>query len=106
MLVEVGSGDAARRAQQRGAEGIVVRGAHAMLGREVGLPLLAYGPAPDEAAASAAAAVVLAVADDDAEALLGLADRCQELGLELVAVSVTTRSSSACSSISTPRSCS
>ena len=84
VLVEVGSGDAARRAQQRGAEGVVVRGAHAMLGQEVGLPLLAYGPAPDEAAESAAAAVVLSVADDDAETLLGLADRCHELGLELV----------------------
>lgn len=84
VLVEVGSGDAARRAEQRGAEGVVVRGAHAMLGQEVGLPLLAYGPAPDEAAESAAAAVVLAVADDDADTLLVLADRCHELGLELV----------------------
>ena len=84
MLVEVGSGDAARRAQQRGAEGVVVRGAHAMLGREVALPLLAYGPAPEEAAESAAAAVVLAIEDEDDEALHGLADRCLDLGLEVV----------------------
>jgi indole-3-glycerol phosphate synthase len=84
VLVEVGSGDAARRAQQRGAEGVVVRGAHAMLGREVTLPLLAYGPAPEEAAESAAAAVVLAIEDEDDEALHGLADRCLDLGLEVV----------------------
>jgi indole-3-glycerol phosphate synthase len=84
VLVEIGSGDAARRAQQRGAEGVVVRGAHAMLGREVTLPLLAYGPAPEEAAESAAAAVVLAIEDEDDEALHGLADRCLDLGLEVV----------------------
>jgi len=84
VLVEVGSGDAARRAQQRGAEGVVVRGAHTMLGREVALPLLAYGPAPEEAAESAAAAVVLAIEDEDDEALRGLADRCLDLGLEVV----------------------
>ena len=84
VLVEVGSGDAARRAAQRGAEGVVVRGAHTMLGREVSLPLLAYGPAPEEAAESAAAAVVLAIEDEDEEALHGLVDRCLDLGLEVV----------------------
>jgi indole-3-glycerol phosphate synthase len=84
VLVEVGSGDAARRAEQRGAEGLVVRGTHSSLGREVALPLLAYGPAPEEAAYSAAAAVVLSVEEEEAEVLHGLADRCLELGLELV----------------------
>jgi Indole-3-glycerol phosphate synthase len=84
VLVEVASGDAARRAEERGAEGVVVRGPRAMLGREVGLPLLAYGPAPEDAAESAAAAVVLALTSDDDEELHGLADRCHELGLELV----------------------
>jgi indole-3-glycerol phosphate synthase len=84
VLVEVGSGDAARRAEQRGAEGLVVRGTHSSLGREVALPLLAYGPAPEEAAHSAAAAVVLSVEEEEAEVLHGLADRCLELGLELV----------------------
>jgi indole-3-glycerol phosphate synthase len=84
VLVEVGNGDAARRAHERGAEGVVVRGAHSMLGREIALPLLAYGPAPEDAAASAAAAVVLTLPDDDADALEGIADRCLELGLELV----------------------
>jgi indole-3-glycerol phosphate synthase len=83
VLVEVGDGDAARRAEERGAEGLVVRGAQSLLGREVGLPLLAYGPAPEDAAASAAAAVVLTLGDDD-EALHGLATRCGDLGLELV----------------------
>jgi indole-3-glycerol phosphate synthase len=84
VLVEVGNGDAARRAEARGAEGVVVRGAQAMLGREVALPLLAYGPEPEDAAASAAAAVVLMPESDDEEALHGLASRCHELGLELV----------------------
>ena len=84
VLVEVGSSDAARRAEQRGAEGVVVRDVHAMLGREVGLPLLAYGPPPEAAVESHAAAVVLEVGDEDAEPLLGLAERCHELGLELV----------------------
>jgi len=78
-----GAGAYAPRAP-RGAEGVVVRGAHAMLGREVALPLLAYGPAPEEAAESAAAAVVLAIEDEDDEALHGLADRCLDLGLEVV----------------------
>ena len=84
VLVEIGSGDAARRAEQRGAEGVVVRGTHASLGREVALPLLAYGPAPEEAAESAAAAVVLAIEHEDDDALHGLADRCLDLGLEVV----------------------
>jgi len=43
VLVEIGNGDAARRAQERGAEGVFVRGAHSMLGREIALPLLASG---------------------------------------------------------------
>lgn len=84
VLVEVASGDAARRAADRGAEGVVVRRAHSMLGREVALPLLAYGLAPEEAAECAAAAVVFAVADEDVDELHGLAARCHELGLELV----------------------
>jgi hypothetical protein len=84
VLVEIGSGDAARRAEQRGAEGVVVRGTHASLGREVALPLLAYGPAPEGAVESAAAAVVLAIEDQDDDALHGLADRCLDLGLEVV----------------------
>jgi indole-3-glycerol phosphate synthase len=84
VLVEVGNGDAARRAQERGAEGVVVRGAHSVVGHEIALPLLAYGPGPEEAAASAAAAVVLTLEDDDPDALEGIADQCLELGLELV----------------------
>jgi indole-3-glycerol phosphate synthase len=84
VLVEVANGDAARRAEERGAEGVVVRDAHALLGREVALPLLAYGPAPDHAAASAAAAVVVRLEDDDDEALHAVVSRCQELGLEFV----------------------
>ena len=82
--VEDGDGDAARRAEKGGAEGIVVRGVHSLLGSEIALPLLAYGPGPEDAAASAAAAVVLTLEEGD-EALSGVADRCHELGLELVA---------------------
>jgi hypothetical protein len=84
VLVEVGNGDAARRAEDRGAEGVVVRGAHSMLGQEIAVPLLAYGPEPEDAAASAAAAVVLMPGSEDDEALHGLAARCHRLGLELV----------------------
>jgi Indole-3-glycerol phosphate synthase len=84
VLVEIGNGDAARRAQERGAEGVFVRGAHSMLGREIALPLLAYGPEPEDAAASAAAAVVLRFDDVEDDALAVLADRCLDLGLELV----------------------
>ena len=84
VLVEVGSGDAARRAAARGAEGVVVRGSHTMLGQEIGLPVLAYGPHPEDPAASAAAAVVLLPGGEDDDALHGLAERCHGLGLELV----------------------
>jgi indole-3-glycerol phosphate synthase len=80
VLVHVRDADGARRAEESGAEGIVVRGAGAELRSHTLLPLLAYGPAPDDAAA--ADAVVLAA--DDQDALPGLAERCQELDLEVV----------------------
>ncbi len=84
VLVDVQGGDAARRAAQDGAEGVVVRRAEPQLGNEIALPLLAYGPGPEDAAASAAAAVVLVMGDEDTEELIALAERCIDLDLELV----------------------
>ena len=80
VLVHVRDADGARRAEEGGAEGIVVRSAEADLRAHTDLPLLAYGPAPDDA--TAADAVVLTA--DDQDALPALAERCHELGLEVV----------------------
>jgi indole-3-glycerol phosphate synthase len=81
VLVEVRDGAGVVRAEEGGAEGLVARGAGGGLRAHTALPLLAYGPGPDDAAADAADAVVL-VADDDA--LEDRAERCRELGLEIV----------------------
>ena len=80
VLVHVRDTDGARRAEESGAEGVVVGSAWADLRSHTALPLLAYGPPPDEA--SAVDAVVLTL--DDPDALPALAQRCHELGLEYV----------------------
>lgn len=80
VLVHVRDAENARDAEESGAEGIVVSRAGADLRAHTVLPLLAYGPGPDDAAA--VDAVVLTVADDDV--LAGQAERCNELGLEVV----------------------
>ena len=80
VLVQVDDGGAARAAEQSGAEGVVVRAAGIHVRSHTGLPLLAYGPTPDEA--TDADAVVLA--PDDHDELPVLAGRCLELGLEFV----------------------
>ena len=80
VLVHVRDADGARRAEEGGAKGIVVRSGEVDLRVHTGLPLLAYGPAPEEAAETDA--VVLTV--DDPDALPGFAERCEELGLEYV----------------------
>jgi indole-3-glycerol phosphate synthase len=82
VLVEVRDGAAARLAEASGAGAVVVRAAHDDLRPQTGLPLLAYGMAPDEAAAGAADGVVL-TAGDEGE-LADHAERCRELDLELV----------------------
>lgn len=82
VLVEVRSGEAARAAEKHGAEGVFVRDVQENLGAEIALPLLAFGPGPEDATASGADAIVLTVLDE--EALTGLAERCAGLGLELV----------------------
>jgi hypothetical protein len=79
VLVEIRDGDAARAAEAGGAEGLVVR---AVFDATTELPLLAYGPLPENAAGSADA-VVLTPGDED-EAFVGNVERCHELGIEVV----------------------
>jgi len=81
VLVHVRDADGARRAEKSGAEGVVISAADADVRSHTLLPLLAYGPEP-QAAAAAADAVVLQAADE--ESLHALAERCAELGLEVV----------------------
>ena len=78
VLVHVRDADGARRAEESGAEGIVISAAADVRPHTL-LPLLAYGPEPE--AAAAADAVVLQA---DEESLHALAERCAELGLEIV----------------------
>jgi indole-3-glycerol phosphate synthase len=80
VLVEIRDGAAARAAEEGGAEGLVVR---ASFGARTELPLLAYGPLPEDAAAGSADAVVLTAREGD-EALAGQVERCHELGIEVV----------------------
>jgi len=80
VLVHVRDGAGARRAEEGGAEGIVVRERGTDVRGQTLLPLLAYGPEPDEA--GGADAVVLVAADE--EGLARRAERCHELGLEVV----------------------
>jgi indole-3-glycerol phosphate synthase len=80
VLVHVRDADGARRAEEGGAEGIVIRNVGADVRAQTVLPLLAYGPEPDDAAE--ADAVVLTAADE--ESLPSRAERCEELGLEVV----------------------
>ena len=80
VLVHVRDADGARRAEESGAEGIVISAVDADVRPHTLLPLLAYGPEPE--AATAADAVVLQAVDE--ESLHSLAERCAELGLEIV----------------------
>jgi len=81
VLVEVGDGNAGRTAAVQGAEGVVLRGKTSLEGS--GLPVLAYGPSPDEAASLGADAVVVSLEVEDAT-LDALAHRASVLGLECV----------------------
>jgi hypothetical protein len=80
VLVEIRDGGAARAAEEGGAEGLVIR---ASFPTATELPLLAYGPLPEDAAAGSADAVVLTPGEGD-EALVGDVARCHELGIEVV----------------------
>ncbi len=79
VLVHVLDADGARRAEANGAEGVVIRRVDEDVRAHTLLPLLAYGPEPDDA--GVADAVVLAA---DEELLPDRAERCHELGLEVV----------------------
>ena len=81
VLVEIADHAAARSAEEGGAEGLVVRAG--AFRAETDLPLLAYGPLPEDAAAGAADAVVLTPGNGD-DALAGHVKRCHELGIEVV----------------------
>jgi hypothetical protein len=80
VLVHVRDADGARRAEESGAEGVVIREVDADVRAHTLLPLLAYGPEPENA--GAADAVVLTAADE--ESLPSRAERCAQLGLEVV----------------------
>jgi NAD(P)H-dependent flavin oxidoreductase YrpB (nitropropane dioxygenase family) len=79
VLVHVLDAAGARRAEAHGAEGVVVQRVDDEVREITLLPLLAYGPAPEDA--GAADAVVLAAHEDS---LTERADRCHALGLEVV----------------------
>jgi indole-3-glycerol phosphate synthase len=83
LLVEVADLSEASAVGARGAEGLVLRGGSAASVEASRLPVLAFGLSPDAAAAARADAVVLAAATDTEELEL-LAQRAEELGLEVV----------------------
>lgn len=80
VLVHVRDVDGARRAEESGAEGVVVQQIDADLRAHTGLPLLAYGPVPDDASVADAVVLVAAAVED----LAVHADRCAQRGLEVV----------------------
>jgi len=82
VIVEVRDPAGARRADEQGAEGIVVRSA-ASISERPALPFLAYGPSVVEAADIAADAVVIA-AETESDELHELARHAAALGLECV----------------------
>ena len=87
VLVPVESTDAARAAEEQGAEGVVVERAVAGLREATVLPVLWRSASrPEEAHAAGADACVLAVeaAADDGERLEAAHSEAQQLGLECV----------------------
>ncbi len=82
LLFELADNGGAEVASALGAEGFVVRGSSFRRG-DSGLPVLAYGATPEQAAAFGADAVVV-LANSEAEELAVLAEQAAKLGLELV----------------------
>lgn len=82
LLVDVRD-PAAPAAALRGAEGLVLRAFGAAPAEDPGLPVLAYGPSPEDAATAGADAVVLAAGAAE-DQLAALAERAEALGLECV----------------------
>ena len=87
ILVGVDNADAARTAEEEGAEALVVRGDLRALRDATELPLLARAPGPlAEAASAGADACLLRVADhdDDTDRLAELHREALDLGLDCV----------------------
>jgi indole-3-glycerol phosphate synthase len=86
IIALVGDSDAARAAEEQGAEGLAVRTAGSAVGDATGLPILFRVDASPEAASDAGADACLIVVEehDDEQHLEELHRRAQELGLEIV----------------------
>lgn len=82
LLVDAGD-PAAGTTALRGAGGLVLRAPGGMPAEDAGLPVLAYGPSPEDAATAGADAVVLPAGSAEDE-LAALAERAAALGLECV----------------------
>jgi indole-3-glycerol phosphate synthase len=86
IIALVGDPDAARAAEEQGAEGLAVRAAGSTVRDATGLPILFRVDASPEAASDAGADACLIVVEehDDEQHLEELHHRAQELGLEIV----------------------
>jgi AmiR/NasT family two-component response regulator len=85
VLVEARDPDAARAAQEQGADGLVVRAAVAGLRAVTGLPILwANGPESADAAGADAYLLVTASYEEDWRRLADAHERVLELGLDCV----------------------
>jgi indole-3-glycerol phosphate synthase len=83
VIVEVRDPTGALRADEQGAEGIVLRRVVGSLRETTTLPLLAYGPTLAEAVDLGADAVVISAADES-DVLVDLADGAAGHGIECV----------------------
>jgi hypothetical protein len=79
LLVEVEGADAARSAEEQGAEGLVLRARADDVRAATRLPILLYGELHDSADA-----IVVDAGSDDVESLERLVDRAGERGIECV----------------------
>jgi indole-3-glycerol phosphate synthase len=79
LLVEVDGADAARSAEEQGAEGLVLRARADDVRAATRLPILLYGGLHDSADA-----IVVDAGSDDVESLERLVDRAGERGIECV----------------------
>lgn len=84
VLVEVGDGDAARAAEEQGAEGVVLMRAGTAVRDATGLPVLWFCGADFRAASAAGVDAVVLVAEDAGDELEARFAESVELGLECV----------------------
>jgi Indole-3-glycerol phosphate synthase len=80
LLVEVDGADAARVAEEQGAEGIVLRARPDVVRAATRLPIVLYGGEPNDSAD----AIVVDAGTDDVESLERLVDRAGQRGIECV----------------------